>query len=64
MAKVIVQVAGGKNQAKEAKTVGELAVKVKAEGFQAAVNGEPADEDQKLTANDYVSFARPVKAGK
>lgn len=63
MAKVIVQVAGGKNQQKEAKTVGDLAKKVKAEGFTAAVNGEPADDDQKLQANDYVSFARPVKAG-
>ncbi len=63
MAKVIVQVAGGKNQAKDAKTVGELAEKVKAEGFAAAVNGEPADDDTKLMTNDFVSFARPVKAG-
>lgn len=64
MAKVICQVAGGKNQPKEARTVGELARKVGAEGFTPAVNGEPADEDTKLSANDYVSFARPVKAGK
>lgn len=63
MAKVIVQVAGGKNQPKEAKTVGELARKVNAECFTPAVNGEPADEDQKLATNDFVSFARPVKAG-
>lgn len=63
MASVIVQVAGGKNQKKDAKTVGELARKVKAEGFQATVNGDAADDDQKLMANDYVSFARPVKAG-
>ena len=63
MAKVLVNVAGGNNQTKDAKTVGELATKVKAEGFVASVNGEPADDDQKLKANDYVSFARPVKAG-
>lgn len=64
MAKVIAQVAGGKNQAKEARTVGDLARKVNAEGFSAAVNGEPADDDQTLKTNDYVSFAKPVKAGK
>lgn len=63
MAKVIVKVAGGTNQSKEARTVGELAKKVKAEGFAAAVNGEPVDDDHKLATNDYVSFARPVKAG-
>lgn len=63
MAKVICQVAGGKNQSKEARTVGELARKVNAEGYTAAVNGETADESTKLAANDYVSFAKPVKAG-
>lgn len=63
MAKVICKIAGGKNQSKDAKTVGELAKKVKAEGYAAAVNGEPADDDHKLQANDFVSFARPVKAG-
>lgn len=63
MAKVKAQVAGGSAQDKEASTVGELASMVQAEGFQAAVNGEPATEEYQLRNNDFVSFARPVKAG-
>jgi len=63
MAKVICQVAGGKNKQIDAKTVGDLANKMECQGYTAAVNGEPADFDQKLETNDFVSFARPVKAG-
>ena len=63
MAKVKVQVAGGQTQDKEATTVSDLSSMVSASGYQAAVNGEPADGNYQLRNNDFVSFARPVKAG-
>lgn len=63
MACVKAQVAGGRTQTLNAETVGELATMVDAEGYAATVNGEPADEDTQLRRDDFVSFARPVKAG-
>lgn len=63
MACVKAKVAGGRTQDQEAETVGELAEMMEAEGFAATVNGEPADDDTQLRRNDFVSFARPVKAG-
>lgn len=63
MACVRVQVAGGRTQTLNADSVGELAGMCDAEGYQATVNGEPADEDTQLRRDDFVSFARPVKAG-
>lgn len=66
MARVRVQVAGGDVQIKEAATVECLAKLVGAEGYAATVDGEPADPDQELEGDDadqFVSFAKPVKAG-
>lgn len=63
MAKVQVQVAGGDIQQKEADTVGELQTLVSAEGYTAAVNGEPEGSDYELSDYEFVSFAKPVKAG-
>jgi len=63
MAKVQVKVAGGSIQTKDAKTVGELAGMVGAEGYEAAVDGEPVEYAHKLSKNQFVSFAKPVKAG-
>ena len=61
--KVQVQVAGGSIQAKEADTVEELAQMVGAIGYVATVNGEPVDGDYELSDYEFVSFAKPVKAG-
>lgn len=62
--KLQAQVAGGDVQANQsASTVGELAKKVGAEGYVATVNGEPADNNQELNDYEFVSFAKPVKAG-
>lgn len=63
MARVQVQVAGGSIQLKEADTVGELAQMVSAAGYQATVNGEPVDKDHELQDFEFVSLAKPVKAG-
>jgi hypothetical protein len=63
MAKVQTQVAGGSIQQKEADTIGELAQMVGADGFVATVNGEPEGEDYELNDFEFVSFAKPVKAG-
>lgn len=63
MAKVQVQVAGGSIQQKEADCICDLAELVGAEGYQATVNGEPVDKDHELEDFDFVSFAKPVKAG-
>ena len=64
MAKVQVQVAGGSIQQKEVGTVGELAAQVGANGYQATVNGEPVNDNYSLSDFEFVSFAKPVKAGK
>ncbi len=63
MAKVQVQVAGGSIQQKEVGTVRELAQSVNATGYQATVNGEPVSEGYELSDFEFVSFAKPVKAG-
>lgn len=63
MAKVQVQVAGGSIQQKEADTVSELAGIVGASGYVATVNGEPQEGNYKLEDYEFVSFAKPVKAG-
>ena len=64
MAKVQVQVAGGSVQQKDSGvTIGELAQSVGAEGFIATVNGEPVDNDYEVEDYEFVSFAKPVKAG-
>lgn len=63
MANVKVQVAGGAQQDKSASTVGEARQSVGAIGYQASVNGEPADDNYQLRNNDFVSFSKPVKAG-
>lgn len=63
MAKVQVQVAGGSIQQKDVGTVGELAKTVGAIGYQATVNGEPMNENYELQDFEFVSFAKPVKAG-
>ena len=64
MAKVQVQVAGGAIQQKDVGTIGELAKVVGAAGYQATVNGEPVTDGYGLSDFEFVSFAKPVKAGK
>jgi sulfur carrier protein ThiS len=61
--KVQVQVAGGSIQSKEADTVEELAIMMGAVGYVATVNGEPVDSNYELSDYEFVSFAKPVKAG-
>lgn len=63
MAKVTVVVAGGTPQDVDADTVAEAARAVDAEGYVATVNGSPAQAGQKLEDYNYVSLAKPVKAG-
>lgn len=63
MAKVQVQVAGGNIQQKEAETVCDLMHDVGAKGYTAAVNGEPVDVNYRLQDYEFVTFAKPVKAG-
>lgn len=63
MAKVQVQVAGGEIQQIEADTVDDAKKQVGAANYTAAVNGEPADNDYELSDYEFVSFAKPVKAG-
>lgn len=63
MAKVQAQVAGGSIQQKEADTVGKLADALGVSGYTATVNGEPVDNDYELQDYEFVSFAKPVKAG-
>lgn len=63
MAKVHVQVAGGEIQEIEADTVADAQKKVNAANYQAAVNGEPVDGDYELEEYQFVTFAKPVKAG-
>ncbi len=60
---IIVQVAGGAKQVKAAATVSELADLVGAAGYQATINGEPQDGSYELSSGEFVSFAKPVKAG-
>lgn len=63
MARIQVKVAGGDIQEKQADTVGELAQALGLESYTAAVNGEPVDADYELQDYEFVSFAKPVKAG-
>lgn len=63
MAKVNVQVAGGSIQLKNADTIRGLQCEVGAQGYQSQVNGEPVDQDYRLTDYEFVTFAKPVKAG-
>lgn len=63
MAKVQVQVAGGEIMQKDASSIRGLQCEVDAKGYQAAVNGEPVDEDYELEDYEFVTFAKPVKAG-
>lgn len=64
MAKVQVKIAGGDIQEKQAGTVQELADMMNVGGYTATVNGEPADGDYELNDFEFVSFAKPVKAGR
>lgn len=63
MAKVQVQVAGGSIQQKNSTTIRGLKCEVNAQGYQAAVNGEPVDDTHVLSDYEFVTFAKPVKAG-
>ncbi len=65
MAKVLVQVAGGDIQQKEARSVGELRDKVQAAGYQAMVDGEVVDDFYQLVDLDegvpFVTFTKKTK---
>ena len=63
MAKVQVKVSGGDIREVEASTVGALKDKVSATGYVATVNGEPEGDDYQLNDFEFVSLAKPVKAG-
>lgn len=63
MAKVNAQVVGGQIQQIEANTVREVKQKLNAANYAAAVNGEPASDDQELSDYEYVSLSPAVKGG-
>lgn len=63
MAKVSCVIAGGPCETYSADTVEELATKSGAQGFTAAVNGEPANGGDKLQEDDFVSFSEAVRSG-
>lgn len=63
MAKVQVQVAGGSIQQKDIGTIGALKSEMGLNGYQATVNGEPVDDEHELSDYEFVSLAKPVKAG-
>lgn len=63
MANVNAQAAGGAIQRKSARTIDDLALQVGAQGYIATVNGEPQAGSYVLQEDEFVSFAKPVKAG-
>lgn len=63
MARVTAQISNGTRKEGEASTVGELKAKLNVMGHTAVVNGDTQDDDFKLSDNDFVSLAQPVKAG-
>lgn len=65
MASIIVATVGGSPQRVEANSVADARRKVGlADTYTALVNGEPANADTMLSAEDYVSFSPSVKGGK
>lgn len=63
MAKVQVQVEGGAIQQKVADTVGELKTQMGMRDYTATVNGDNANDSYELVDFDFVSLAKPLKAG-
>ena len=66
MAKVQVQVAGGEIKEineEEITTVGDIKEELGKEDYVATVNGEPVDDDHELSDYEFVTLAKPVKAG-
>lgn len=61
MAKVIVEVVGGKKQELEALTVGGLKILTDAKNYTALVNDEPATDSQELVDGDYIMLSTATK---
>lgn len=61
MATVSVQAVGGRLQIKEAATVGELKAQLGLSSYSATINNEPAENNEALSDNDFVSLAPQVK---
>lgn len=61
MARVAAIVVGGSEKFLDAETVKEVKEQLSAATYTATVNGDPADNDQELRDNDFVSLAPSVK---
>lgn len=61
MAKVHAQVVGGEIKEVSMSTVGDVKKYMNADKYTATVNGDPANNDQRLTDFDFVSLAPAVK---
>jgi sulfur carrier protein ThiS len=62
---IIAQVSGGTKQVLEGmQTVGDVKRKLGlTEGYTAAVNGDPAGDDDELAEGDMVTLSKAVKGG-
>lgn len=63
MAKVFVKVVGGQRTTAEASTIEELKEELELENYTATINGEEASDDDELSNDDIVAFAKAVKGG-
>jgi len=62
MVLITAQVVGGAAKALEAATVAEVRAKLGlATNYQAAINGEPAEDTDNLEVGNFVTFAPQVK---
>jgi hypothetical protein len=62
--KVTAQAVGGETKTFEnIGTVADLKTRMGLPGYQAAINGEPADDDEALPDYAFVSLSAPVKGG-
>jgi sulfur carrier protein ThiS len=61
---VIAQVQGGEKKILEnVETVADVRAKMSATGYAASVNGEPADDSDEVSDQDFISFAVATKGG-
>lgn len=62
---IIAQVSGGSKQVIDGvNTVAEVKTKLGATvGYTAAINGDPAEDNEALSDGDFVTLAKAVKGG-
>ena len=61
--KVMVKIAGGEPQMRDADTVGLLKADLGLETYTAKVNGDDAADSDELSEGDFVTLAQPSKGG-